>query len=107
MALRQILDLYVCLRPVRWFQGVPSPVKRPELVDMVIFRENTEDIYAGLEVEAGTPDAAKLIELLARQLRLGDPGRLGHRHQAGQRDRLEAAHPRRASTTRRPTTARA
>ncbi len=64
VALRQILDLYVCLRPVRWFQGVPSPVKRPELVDMVIFRENTEDIYAGLEVEAGTPDAAKLIGLL-------------------------------------------
>jgi isocitrate dehydrogenase len=64
VALRQILDLYVCLRPVRWFQGVPSPVKHPELVDMVIFRENTEDIYAGLEVEAGTPEAAKLIELL-------------------------------------------
>jgi len=55
VALRQILDLYVCLRPVRWFKGVPSPVKRPDLVDMVIFRENTEDIYAGLEVEAGTP----------------------------------------------------
>ncbi|MGZ7015459.1 MAG: NADP-dependent isocitrate dehydrogenase, partial [Acidimicrobiales bacterium] len=64
VALRQILDLYVCLRPVRWFQGVPSPVKRPDLVDMVIFRENTEDIYAGLEVESGTPDAVKLIELL-------------------------------------------
>ncbi len=64
VALRQILDLYVCLRPVRWFQGVPSPVKRPDLVDMVIFRENTEDIYAGLEVEAGTPEAAKMIELL-------------------------------------------
>jgi len=64
VALRQILDLYVCLRPVRWFQGVPSPVKRPELVDMVIFRENTEDIYAGLEVEAGTPEAAKMIEML-------------------------------------------
>jgi len=64
VALRQILDLYVCLRPVRWFQGVPSPVKRPELVDMVIFRENTEDIYAGLEVQEGTPQAAKLIEML-------------------------------------------
>src|SRR4051812_48365643 len=64
VALRQILDLYVCLRPVRWFQGVPSPVKRPELVDMVIFRENTEDIYAGLEVEEGTPEAKKMIELL-------------------------------------------
>jgi isocitrate dehydrogenase len=64
VAIRQILDLYVCLRPVRWFTGVPSPVKSPELVDMVIFRENTEDIYAGLEVEAGTPEAAKMIELL-------------------------------------------
>ena len=64
VALRQILDLYVCLRPVRWFQGVPSPVKHPEKVDMVIFRENTEDIYAGLEVEEGTPEAARLIELL-------------------------------------------
>jgi isocitrate dehydrogenase len=64
VALRQILDLYVCLRPVRWFKGVPSPVKHPELVDMVIFRENTEDIYAGLEVEAMTPDAKKLRELL-------------------------------------------
>ena len=64
VAIRQIMDLYVCLRPVRWFAGVPSPVKRPELVDMVIFRENTEDIYAGLEVEAGTAEAKKLIELL-------------------------------------------
>ena len=64
VALRQILDLYVCLRPVRWFQGVPSPVKHPELVDMVIFRENTEDVYAGLEVEAGTPDADKLSAFL-------------------------------------------
>jgi len=60
VALRQILDLYVCLRPVRWFQGVPSPVLRPQDVDMVIFRENTEDVYAGLEVEAGSPDAEKL-----------------------------------------------
>ncbi len=64
VAIRQIMDLYVCLRPVRWFKGVPSPVKRPELVDMVIFRENTEDIYAGLEVEAGTAEAKKMIELL-------------------------------------------
>jgi len=64
VALRQILDLYVCLRPVRWFQGVPSPVKQPELVDMVIFRENTEDVYAGLELEAGTPDAEKLRSFL-------------------------------------------
>jgi isocitrate dehydrogenase len=64
VALRQLLDLYVCLRPVRWFPGVPSPVKHPERMDVVIFRENTEDIYAGLEVEQGTPEAARLIELL-------------------------------------------
>ncbi len=64
VSIRQILDLYVCLRPVRWFTNVPSPVKSPELVDMVIFRENTEDIYAGLEVEAGSPEAAKLRDLL-------------------------------------------
>src|SRR5580765_3669418 len=56
VALRQILDLYVCLRPVRWFQGVPSPVKHPESVDVVIFRENTEDIYAGIEFAEGAPD---------------------------------------------------
>ncbi|MDE3205976.1 MAG: NADP-dependent isocitrate dehydrogenase [Acidobacteriota bacterium] len=64
VALRQILDLYVCLRPVRWFQGVPSPVKRPDLVDMVIFRENTEDIYAGLEVQEGTDEAKRMIQML-------------------------------------------
>ncbi len=64
VALRQILDLYVCLRPVRWFKGVPSPVKHPEKVDMVIFRENTEDIYAGLEVEQGTEEATRLIKIL-------------------------------------------
>ncbi len=63
VALRQILDLYVCLRPVRWFQGVPSPVKHPEKVDMVIFRENTEDIYAGIEFEQGTADNQKFLEL--------------------------------------------
>jgi isocitrate dehydrogenase len=67
VALRQLLDLYVCLRPVRWFEGVPSPVKRPELVDMVIFRENTEDVYAGMEVEAGTPEAEKLRDYLIEQ----------------------------------------
>src|SRR5829696_5341622 len=67
VALRQILDLYVCLRPVRWFTGVPSPVKHPEQVDMVIFRENTEDIYAGLEVEEGTPEAKRLIEILKKE----------------------------------------
>ncbi|MGH9068676.1 MAG: NADP-dependent isocitrate dehydrogenase [Acidimicrobiales bacterium] len=68
VALRKILDLYVCLRPVRWFAGVPSPVRHPEKVDMVIFRENTEDVYAGLEVQEGTPEAKRLIELLHDQM---------------------------------------
>jgi isocitrate dehydrogenase len=64
VALRQVLDLYTCLRPVRWFEGVPSPVKNPHLTDMVIFRENTEDIYAGIEFEEGTEDNAKFKALL-------------------------------------------
>lgn len=78
VALRQILDLYVCLRPVRWFQGVPSPVKKPGDVDMVIFRENTEDIYAGIEFQAGTEENARFLELfteafpeLAAKIRFG------------------------------------
>ncbi len=68
VALRQILDLYVCLRPVRWFQGVPSPVKRPDKVDMHIFRENTEDIYAGIEFMQGTPEADKMIAFLMNEM---------------------------------------
>ncbi|HTL03649.1 MAG TPA: isocitrate dehydrogenase (NADP(+)) [Vicinamibacterales bacterium] len=67
VALRQVLDLYVCLRPVRWFRGVPSPVKHPEKVDMVIFRENTEDIYAGIEYAAGSPEAQKVLDFFARE----------------------------------------
>jgi len=67
VALRQMLDLYVCLRPVQWFTGVPSPVKHPEKVDMTIFRENTEDIYAGIEFAAGTPEAAKVLEFIAKE----------------------------------------
>ncbi|MBX2957437.1 MAG: NADP-dependent isocitrate dehydrogenase [Cyclobacteriaceae bacterium] len=67
VALRQILDLYVCLRPVRWYNGVPSPVKNPAAVDMVIFRENTEDIYAGIEFKAGTPEAQKMLDFLAKE----------------------------------------
>lgn len=67
VALRQMLDLYVCLRPVRYFQGVPSPVKRPEAVDMVIFRENTEDIYTGIEYQGGTPDSQKVLDFLAQE----------------------------------------
>lgn len=68
VALRQELDLYVCLRPVRYFDGVPSPVKHPELVDMVIFRENSEDIYAGIEYQEGTPEVKKLIDYLQTEL---------------------------------------
>jgi isocitrate dehydrogenase len=67
VALRQMLDLYVCLRPVQWFTGVPSPVKHPEKVDMVILRENTEDIYAGIEHAGGTPEAQKILDFIARE----------------------------------------
>jgi isocitrate dehydrogenase len=68
VALRQLLDLYVCLRPVQYFKGVPSPVKHPEKVDMIIFRENTEDIYAGIDYQAGTPEAKKILEYIQREL---------------------------------------
>jgi isocitrate dehydrogenase len=68
VTLRQALDLYVCLRPVRYFKGVPSPVKHPERVDMVIFRENTEDIYAGIEWEQGTPEARKVVAFLQNEM---------------------------------------
>lgn len=68
VALRQMLDLYVCLRPVRYFQGVPSPVKNPEKVDMVIFRENTEDIYAGIDYQAGSPEARKILKFMEAEL---------------------------------------
>ncbi|RMF24489.1 MAG: NADP-dependent isocitrate dehydrogenase, partial [Bacteroidetes bacterium] len=68
VALRQKLDLFACVRPVRWFTGVPSPVKHPEKVDMVIFRENTEDIYAGIEYLAGTPEADKIKKFLIEEM---------------------------------------
>jgi isocitrate dehydrogenase len=68
VALRQQLDLYVCLRPVRWFEGVPSPVKKPQDVDMTIFRENSEDIYAGIEWKAGSPEATKVIKFLKEEM---------------------------------------
>ena len=68
VALRQTMDLYTCLRPVKWYKGVPSPVREPEKVDMVIFRENTEDIYAGIEFKAGTPEAKKLLAFLQSEL---------------------------------------
>jgi isocitrate dehydrogenase len=70
VALRQELDLYVCLRPVRWFRGVPSPLKEPEKVNMVIFRENAEDIYAGIEWPAHSPEAQKVIEFLMREMKV-------------------------------------
>jgi isocitrate dehydrogenase len=70
VTLRQVLDLYVCLRPVRYFKGVPSPVKRPEKIDMVIFRENTEDIYAGIEWVEGTPECKKVIDFLRKEMRV-------------------------------------
>jgi isocitrate dehydrogenase len=82
VALRQMLDLYVCLRPVQWFTGVPSPVKHPEKVAMVIFRENTEDIYAGIEFAAGSPEAQKVLDFLAKEfpkdfnkIRFGTPAK--------------------------------
>ena len=68
VTLRQVLDLYACVRPVKWYEGVPSPVKRPEEVDMVIFRENTEDVYAGIEYESGTPENKKLAKFLREEM---------------------------------------
>src|SRR4026207_554921 len=68
VALRQMLDLYVCLRPVQYLEGVPSPVKHPEKVDMIIFRENTEDIYAGIEYAGGTPESQKVLDFLAKEV---------------------------------------
>ena len=94
VALRQELDLYVCLRPVRYFKGVPSPVKEPEKTDMVIFRENSEDIYAGIEWEAESPQAKKLIDFLIKEMgvkKIRFPGDVRHRHQAGVARRHRAA----------------
>src|SRR5437773_479337 len=67
VALRQLLDLFICLRPVRWYRGVPSPIRHPEKVDMVIFRENIEDIYAGIEYAAGSPEAQKMLDFLEKE----------------------------------------
>ena len=110
VALRQILDLYVCLRPVRWYAGVPSPVKQPEDVDMVIFRENTEDIYAGIEWAAGSPEAQKLIDFLQKEMgvtKIRFPATSRHRHQAGLARGHRAAGARRARLRARSTSARA
>src|SRR5690606_32291176 len=70
VAIRQSLDLYACVRPIEWFQGVPSPVKHPENVNMVLFRENTEDIYAGIEFQADSPESNKLSEFLEKELKV-------------------------------------
>ncbi len=93
VALRQMLDLYVCLRPVRWFKGVPSPVKHPEKVDMVIFRENTEDIYAGIEFETGTEENRKFLELFKQnfpksyaKIRFPDSSGIGIKPARGEKD---------------------
>jgi isocitrate dehydrogenase len=83
VALRQLLDLFVCLRPIQYFAGVPSPVKHPEKVDMVIFRENTEDIYAGIEYAAGTPESKKILDFLAKEFpQAFDKIRFGTREKA-------------------------
>ena len=96
VAIRQLLDLYVCLRPVRYFTGVPSPVKHPEKVDMVIFRENTEDIYAGIEFQQGKPETEAFRQLLQerfpplRQSALSDAA-VSHPPVSGRAQRLRAA----------------
>ena len=112
VALRQLLDLYVCLRPVRWFKGVPSPVKAPEKVDMVIFRENTEDLYSGIEFEQGTEDNRKFLELPEGQLSQAlrqDPvsrdQRPGHQERLASREPSACSAPR--WNMRSPTSARA
>ena len=104
VTLRQVLDLYVCLRPVRYFKGVPSPVKRPEKIDMVIFRENTEDIYAGIEWLDGTPEVKKVIAFLQKEMgvdKIRFPDELLDRRQARVEGRLRAAHPRGHALRRR------
>ena len=107
VALRQLLDLYVCLRPVRWYKGVPSPVKHPEKVDMVIFRENTEDIYAGIEFAAGSPEAQKVLDFLAKEfpkefkkIRFGTESAVAHLAGAARGDRRAEARARRRGRRR-------
>ena len=90
VTLRQVLDLYACIRPVRYFEGVGSPMKEPEKLNIVIFRENTEDVYAGIEWKAGSPEAEKLRAFIEREFGKDDSRRLGDRHQADVGVRLEA-----------------
>jgi isocitrate dehydrogenase len=112
VALRQMLDLYVCLRPVRWFKGVPSPVKAPEKVDMVIFRENTEDIYAGIEFEQGTAENQKFKELFKEHFpkayaKIRFPAPQASASSRCRKKAPIACSARRCSSTRSPTSARA
>ncbi len=110
VALRQELDLYACVRPVQYFEGVPSPVKRPEDVDMIIFRENTEDIYAGIEYKAGSEGRDKLRKFLIEELgvtAIRFPDTVGPRRQAGQPRRHRASRSRRHSVRHRQRHARA
>ena len=93
VTLRQVLDLYACVRPVRYFKGTPAPVAPPRAMNMVIFRENTEDVYAGIEWAAGTPQAERVIEFLSTEMGKRIRARFGHRHQADLRDRHQAAGP--------------
>ena len=93
VAFRMDLDLYACIRPVKWYPGVPSPLRRPDQVDVVIFRENTEDVYAGVEYQAGTPEAAKVEKFLKEEMGAKFLAELRHRHQADQRIRLQASDP--------------
>ncbi len=107
VTLRQVLDLYACIRPVRYFEGVGSPMKEPEKLNIVIFRENTEDVYAGIEWKAGSPEAEKLRDVH----RAASSGRtiraeLGDRHQADVGVRLASASSRWRSATRSSTTSR-
>ena len=91
VALRQILDLFACIRPVKYYAGTPAPVKRPELVDIVVFRENTEDLYAGIEWSKGSAEVLKVISFLNDQMGTHISRGLGHRHQAHIRARHQAA----------------
>src|SRR5437764_2759300 len=98
VALRQLLDLYVCVRPIQYFSGVPSPVRRPGKVDMIIFRENTEDIYAGIEYAAGTPESQKILDFLQqtfpkefKKVRFGTTDATGKWNQTAKTAAVEAA----------------
>ena len=93
VTLRQVLDLYACIRPIRYYAGTPSPLKEPEKTNMVVFRENTEDVYAGIEWPAASPEARKVVNFLNSELgcHISSGGR--HRHQTHERRRLATTDP--------------